>query len=91
MFAARQEEATVKRIKLDYDEIGSCVREVMEVWDLLVSKESRVSTQCDSKMLLQAIRQGETYDLLDGTSLINIRQIKKYKVKLISSVVFFLF
>jgi TBC1 domain-containing protein 4 len=68
MFAARQEEATVKRIKLDYDEIGSCVREVMEVWDLLVSKESRVSTQCDSKMLLQAIRQGETYGLLGGTS-----------------------
>jgi TBC1 domain-containing protein 4 len=62
--AARQEEATVKRIKLEYDEIGSCVREVMEVWDLLVSKESRVSTQCDSKMLLQAIRQGETYDLI---------------------------
>ncbi|KAJ4444134.1 hypothetical protein ANN_05923 [Periplaneta americana] len=56
--SARQEEATVKRIKLEYDEIGSCVREVMEVWDLLVSKESRVSTQCDSKMLLQAIRQG---------------------------------
>jgi hypothetical protein len=82
MFAARQEEATVKRIKLEYDEIGSCVREVMEVWDLLVSKESRVSTQCDSKMLLQAIRQGETYDLLDGTLLINIRQINKYKIKL---------
>lgn len=49
----------MKRIKLEYDEIGSCMREVMEVWDLLVSKESRVSTQCDSKMLLQAIRQGE--------------------------------
>lgn len=91
MFAARQEEATVKRIKLEYDEIGSCVREVMEVWDLLVSKESRVSTQCDSKMLLQAIRQGETYDLLDGTSLTNIRHIKRYKIKLISSVVFFPF
>jgi hypothetical protein len=53
----------VKRIKLDYDEIGSCGREVMEVWDLLTSKESRVSTQCDSKMLLQAIRQGEACDL----------------------------
>lgn len=76
MFAARQEEATMKRIKLEYDEIGSCVREVMEVWDLLVSKESRVSTQCDSKMLLQAIRQGETYGLLDGTSLTNIGRSK---------------
>ncbi|XP_066991289.2 TBC1 domain family member 1 isoform X2 [Anabrus simplex] len=55
---ARQEEATVKRIKLEYDEIGSCVREVMEVWDLLVSKESRITARCDSQMLLQAIRQG---------------------------------
>lgn len=50
----------MKRIKLEYDEIGSCVREVMEVWDLLVSKESRLSTPCDSRMLRQAIRQGET-------------------------------
>lgn len=56
--AARQEEATVKRIKLEYDEIGSCMREVMEVWDLLISKESRVSARCDNQMLLQAIRQG---------------------------------
>ncbi|KAE8738575.1 hypothetical protein FOCC_FOCC015938 [Frankliniella occidentalis] len=55
---AHQEEATVKRIKLEYDEIGSCMREVMEVWDLLISKESRVSARCDNQMLLQAIRQG---------------------------------
>ncbi|OAD60133.1 TBC1 domain family member 1 [Eufriesea mexicana] len=54
----RQEEATVKRIKLEYDEISSCARELMEVWDLLVSKESRVSTKCDNQMLLHAIKQG---------------------------------
>ncbi|XP_071628429.1 TBC1 domain family member 1 isoform X1 [Temnothorax longispinosus] len=54
----RQEEATVKRIKLEYDELSSCAREVMEVWDLLVSKESRVSTKCDNQMLLHAIKQG---------------------------------
>ncbi|XP_016911320.1 TBC1 domain family member 1 isoform X2 [Apis cerana] len=54
----RQEEATVKRIKLEYDELSSCVRELVEVWDLLVSKESRVSTKCDNQMLLQAIKQG---------------------------------
>jgi len=52
----------VKRIKLEYDEIGSCVRGVMEVWDLLVSKESHVTTPCDSKMLLQAIKQGKKCD-----------------------------
>nr|XP_050860467.1 TBC1 domain family member 1 isoform X1 [Vespula vulgaris] len=54
----RQEEATVKRIKLEYDEISSCARELIEVWDLLVSKESRVSTKCDNQMLLHAIKQG---------------------------------
>jgi len=54
----RQEEATVKRIKLEYDELSSCKRELIEVWDLLVSKESRVSTKCDNQMLLHAIKQG---------------------------------
>ncbi|XP_066597753.1 TBC1 domain family member 4 isoform X2 [Prorops nasuta] len=54
----RQEEATVKRIKLEYDELSSCARELVEVWDLLVSKESRVSTKCDNQMLLHAIKQG---------------------------------
>ncbi|XP_063986457.1 TBC1 domain family member 1 isoform X1 [Diachasmimorpha longicaudata] len=54
----RQEEATMKRIKLEYDELSSCARELSEVWDLLVSKESRISTKCDNQMLLQAIKQG---------------------------------
>lgn len=54
----RQEEATVKRIKLEYDELSSVARELVEVWDLLVSKESRVSTKCDNQMLLHAIKQG---------------------------------
>ncbi|XP_011499626.1 PREDICTED: TBC1 domain family member 1 [Ceratosolen solmsi marchali] len=53
-----QEEATVKRIKLEYDELSSCNRQLVEVWDLLVSKESKVSTKCDNQMLLQAIKQG---------------------------------
>ncbi|XP_031840670.1 PTB_TBC1D1_like and TBC domain-containing protein plx isoform X2 [Nomia melanderi] len=54
----RQEETIVKRIKLEYDELSSCARESVEVWDLLVSKESRISTKCDNQMLLQAIKQG---------------------------------
>jgi len=58
-----QEEASkkeaVKRIKLEYDELSSCAREVVEVWDLLISKESRVSTKCDNQMLLHAIKQGK--------------------------------
>lgn len=58
-----QEEASkkeaVKRIKLEYDELSSCSREVVEVWDLLISKESRISTKCNNQMLLHAIKQGK--------------------------------
>lgn len=53
----RQEEATVKRNKLEYDELSSCVHPV-EIWDLCVSKESRISTKCDNQMLLHAVKQG---------------------------------
>lgn len=59
LISVRQEEATVKRIKLEYDELNTCGRELMEVWDLLVSKESRISTKCDNQMLLHAIKQGK--------------------------------
>ncbi|KAL0281381.1 UNVERIFIED_CONTAM: hypothetical protein PYX00_002384 [Menopon gallinae] len=56
---ARQEEATVKRIKLEYDELGSASKEYTGIWDLISSKDSRViSSKCDNQMLLQAIRQG---------------------------------
>lgn len=67
----------MKRIKLEYDEIGSCMRELMEVWDLLVSKESRVTTPCDSKMLLQAIRQGEKCDAYVVFHRLIMRIVKK--------------
>ncbi|CAH0549568.1 unnamed protein product [Brassicogethes aeneus] len=53
---AQQEESAVKRIKLEYDELKPNQREVMEVWDMMTNKESRI--KCDSQMLLQAIRQG---------------------------------
>ncbi|XP_050423211.1 TBC1 domain family member 1 isoform X2 [Adelges cooleyi] len=51
----KQEEATVKRIKLEYDDIGSSAREYLGVWETIVNKENR---KYDSKMLKQAIRQG---------------------------------
>ncbi|XP_050539271.1 TBC1 domain family member 1 isoform X2 [Daktulosphaira vitifoliae] len=51
----RQEEATVKRIKLEYDDIGSSAREYLDVWETIVNKENR---KYDAKMLRQAIRQG---------------------------------
>lgn len=54
----RQEEATVKRIKLEYDDIGSSAREYLGVWETIVNKENR---KYDAKMLRQAIRQGNKY------------------------------
>ncbi|XP_044260359.1 TBC1 domain family member 1 isoform X2 [Tribolium madens] len=53
---AEQEESAVKRIKLEYDEMKPTQREVMEVWEMLTNKETRM--KCDNQMLLQAIRQG---------------------------------
>lgn len=52
----RQEEATVKRIKLEYDDIGSSGREYLGVWETIVNKENH---KYDAKMLRQAIRQGK--------------------------------
>lgn len=57
-FLARQEEASLKRIKLNYDELSTPSKEVNDVWDLLISKESKIQTECDSQMLLQAILRG---------------------------------
>lgn len=54
----RQEEATVKRIKLEYDDIGSSAREYLGVWETIINKENR---KFDAKMLRQAIRQGKPF------------------------------
>lgn len=56
--AERQEEATVKRIKLEYDDICSSAREYLGVWETIVNKENR---KFDAKMLRQAIRQGKKF------------------------------
>jgi hypothetical protein len=50
---ARQEETNVKRIKLEYDDLG--LREISEVWDSIMNKER--ATQ-DTKILMQALKQG---------------------------------
>lgn len=47
----------MKRIKLEYDEISIYAREVVEVWDVLVSREASAS-RCDRQLLLHAIKQG---------------------------------
>lgn len=58
-FSAKQEETAVKRIKLEYDEMKPGQREILEVWDLIINKDSRINMKTDNHLLLQAIRQGE--------------------------------
>lgn len=55
---AKQEENAVRRIKLEYDELKLNQREVIEVWDMITNKETRLTVKTDNQLLLQAIRQG---------------------------------
>lgn len=53
---ASQEEATMKRIKLEYDDIGALGRKNIEVWEMIINKEAR---KADDKILNQAMKQGK--------------------------------
>ncbi|KAF5296315.1 hypothetical protein FQA39_LY12532 [Lamprigera yunnana] len=55
---AKQEENAVRRIKLEYDELKSNQREIIEVWELITNKDTRMNIKTDNHLLLQAIRQG---------------------------------
>ena len=54
----RQNENEIKRIKLEYDEITPCERQSAEMWENYIENESRITTKCDRKVLLQAIKNG---------------------------------
>lgn len=69
--SAKQEESAVKRIKLEYDEMKPNQREVMEVWEMLTSKESG-RMKCDNQMLLHAIRQGTVFRFISNLVELNI-------------------
>lgn len=55
---ARHNEHELKKIKLDYDEIIPCDKQVVEQWDTYIDKEMRISNKRDPKVLLQAIKTG---------------------------------
>lgn len=54
-FTASQEEATMKRIKLEYDDICSYAKENTEVWETILDRSDR---KFDDQMLLQAMKRG---------------------------------
>ncbi|KAK6645189.1 hypothetical protein RUM43_001465 [Polyplax serrata] len=55
---ASQEEVTVKRIKLEYDELSKSVKEQAIIWDYFTIKDNKMSAKCDGQALIQAVRQG---------------------------------
>lgn len=56
MLRAQQEEATVKRSKLHYAELGTCDEEATETWDLLISQCG--GRRADTQILASALRRG---------------------------------
>lgn len=58
VFVASQEEVTVKRIKLEYDELSKSVKEQAIIWDYFTIKDNKMSAKCDGQALIQAVRQG---------------------------------
>ncbi|XP_075224583.1 PTB_TBC1D1_like and TBC domain-containing protein plx isoform X2 [Lycorma delicatula] len=52
---AQEEVASERRIKLDYDDLASSIRDNMLVWDSITNKDAR---KCDPEMVRHAIRQG---------------------------------
>lgn len=52
-----------KRLKLDYEEITPCLKEVTTVWEKMLSTPGRSKIKFDMERMHTAVGQGE-YDLL---------------------------
>lgn len=70
---AHQEETAVKRIKLEYEEMKQNNREILEIWESLIGKDSKI--KCDSKMLHSAIKQGIKEVLFTNTLTLHLSLI----------------
>ncbi|XP_072948592.1 uncharacterized protein plx [Epargyreus clarus] len=54
-----EESSAVRRIKLEYSELGACDAGVCHVWDSLLARDaSQPAARVDTHMLTQAVRQG---------------------------------
>ncbi|XP_037942464.1 TBC1 domain family member 1 isoform X2 [Teleopsis dalmanni] len=59
MLMARQNENELKRIKLDYEEIVPCDKQLIERWELIIERDSmKIGNKKDPKVLAQAIKNG---------------------------------
>lgn len=55
-----------KRLKLDYEEITPCLKEVTTVWEKMLSTPGRSKIKFDMEKVHSAVGQGELYQLLCG-------------------------
>uniref|UniRef100_A0A1A9X2B1 Rab-GAP TBC domain-containing protein n=1 Tax=Glossina brevipalpis TaxID=37001 RepID=A0A1A9X2B1_9MUSC len=59
MLQARQNENELKRMKLDYDEIVTCDKQLIERWDSYIERDAlKLGNKRDPKILAQAIKAG---------------------------------
>ncbi|XP_011179138.1 TBC1 domain family member 4 isoform X3 [Zeugodacus cucurbitae] len=59
MLQARQNENELKRIKLDYEEIVPCDKQLIERWEQIIERDSmKIGNKKDPKVLAQAIKNG---------------------------------
>ncbi|XP_060603835.1 TBC1 domain family member 1-like isoform X2 [Ruditapes philippinarum] len=55
---ARQDEADLKRQKLDYVEITPCLKEVTRLWDEMLNRPGRTTIKVEYEKLLSCVKQG---------------------------------
>ncbi|XP_055847242.1 TBC1 domain family member 4 isoform X2 [Episyrphus balteatus] len=59
MLQARQNENEIKKIKLDYEEILPCDKQLIERWEMIIERDSvKITNKKDPRVLMQAIKTG---------------------------------
>uniref|UniRef100_A0A1I8PT26 Rab-GAP TBC domain-containing protein n=1 Tax=Stomoxys calcitrans TaxID=35570 RepID=A0A1I8PT26_STOCA len=59
MLQARQNENELKRMKLDYEEIVPCDKQLIDRWEMFIERDSmKIGNKKDPKVLAQAIKTG---------------------------------
>lgn len=63
MFAASENNLHNKRLKLDYDEITPCLKEVTLVWEKMLATPDRPKVKVDMEIIHTALAQGKIHVL----------------------------
>lgn len=58
MFVASENDLQNKRLKLDYEEITPCLKEVTVVWEKMLGTPGRAKVKFDSETIYTAVAQG---------------------------------